>query len=45
MEHFLDFFDVAAIMNTEQIDFSVIASDAQISTKKVTNYFEFHHQR
>jgi predicted AAA+ superfamily ATPase len=37
---FSRFLDVAATVNTEQIDFSSIASDSQISTKTITNYFE-----
>ncbi len=37
---FSRFLDIAAISNTEQIDYSSIASDAQISTKIVSGYFE-----
>lgn len=37
---FSRFLDVAATMNTEQIDFSAIASDAQIASKTVSGYFD-----
>lgn len=37
---FSHFLDVAATVNTEQVDFTAIASDAQISRKTVSNYFE-----
>lgn len=37
---FSRFLDVAATMNTEQVDYSAVASDSQVSTKTVSNYFE-----
>lgn len=37
---FSRFLDVAATVNTEQVDFSAVASDAQVSTKTVANYFQ-----
>lgn len=37
---FSRFLDVAATTNTEQVDFSAVASDAQVSAKTVVNYFE-----
>jgi predicted AAA+ superfamily ATPase len=37
---FSRFLDVAALMNTEQVEYSAVASDAQVSTKTIVNYFE-----